>query len=83
MYIYMLSAGFIYPVLTHWAWSSEGWMNQGFMYDTGDNSTGTITIQYQVLIHVNQEPCTQHKNKTQHKCFYLHIILNFSLSSEF
>lgn len=47
----MLSAGFIYPVLTHWAWSSEGWMNQGFMYDTGDNSTGTITIQYQVLIH--------------------------------
>lgn len=50
----MLSAGFIYPVLTHWAWSSEGWMNQGFTHDTGDNSTGTITIQYQVLIHVNQ-----------------------------
>lgn len=55
MYImYMLSAGFVYPVLTHWAWSSEGWMNQGFTHDTGDNSTGTITIQYQVMIHVYQ-----------------------------
>lgn len=60
----MLSAGFIYPVLTHWAWSSEGWMNQGFTHGTGDNSTGTITIQYQVLIHVNQEHA--HNTKIKH-----------------
>ena len=53
--MYYFPQGFIYPVLTHWAWSSDGWLNQGFTYDTGDNSTGTVTIQYQVYIIITHQ----------------------------
>ena len=36
----LMISGFVYPVLTHWGWSPNGWMIQGFA--VGDQRTTYI-----------------------------------------
>lgn len=38
--------GFIYPVVTHWAWSSDGWLGAGQTYNIGVNGS-EVTVAYQ------------------------------------
>ncbi|KAJ8306768.1 hypothetical protein KUTeg_015680, partial [Tegillarca granosa] len=35
--------GFIYPVVSHWAWDPQGWLAKGFEYQDGNT---TLTIKY-------------------------------------
>ena len=52
--ILFLSSGLIYPVVTHWAWTDEGWLLNGATYDIDGKSVkigysvsqGTILIQW-------------------------------------
>ena len=41
-------AGFVYPIVTHWAWDENGWLYVGVEY-TKDNVTMAVT--YQVSCH--------------------------------
>ncbi|KAJ8299375.1 hypothetical protein KUTeg_023435 [Tegillarca granosa] len=38
-----LCSGFIYPVVSHWAWDPQGWLAKGFEYQDGNT---TLTIKY-------------------------------------
>ena len=44
-YIYFSPSGFVYPIVTHWAWDENGWLYKGVEY-TKDNVT--MTVAYQV-----------------------------------
>ena len=39
-------SGFIYPVVTHWAWADEGWLLQGGTYIIDGKS---VNIGYAVI----------------------------------
>ena len=43
-YIHHSSLGFVYPVVTHWAWDGNGWLYKGVDY-TKDNVTLSVTFQ--------------------------------------
>ncbi len=43
--LFIIDVGVAYPVVTHWAWSGEGWLAQGIDIDHDGED---ITIAYRV-----------------------------------
>ena len=41
-------AGFVYPIVTHWAWDGNGWLYVGVDY-TKDGVTRTVSYQVSCL----------------------------------
>ena len=41
----VLFIGVVYPIVSHWAWTEEGWLNAGVTFtDNGED----VTVRYQV-----------------------------------
>ena len=41
----ILFIGVVYPIVSHWAWTAEGWLNAGVTFtDNGED----VTVSYQV-----------------------------------
>jgi len=46
-----LLTGFVYPVVTHWAWDSKGWLASGIPYSTHD-STAFVDLAGSGVVHL-------------------------------